>query len=107
MVENIRILETKSKLESKRNIFENKIKENIESVEIFSNIGKFRCLRVRVYIELPRLIKLKDKAPALILKRARLNFVQLSNSKIQVLVLEGLILYSAVTSTRVLILIVA
>ena len=33
------ILETKSKLESKRNIFENKIKENIESVEIFSNIG--------------------------------------------------------------------
>ena len=39
MVENIRILETKSKLESKRNILENKIKENIESVEIFSNIG--------------------------------------------------------------------
>lgn len=39
MVENIRILETKSILESKRNILENKIKENIESVEIFSNIG--------------------------------------------------------------------
>lgn len=39
MVENIRILETKSILESKRNIFENKIKENIESVKIFSNIG--------------------------------------------------------------------
>lgn len=39
MVENIRILETKSKLESKRDILENKIKENIESVEIFSNIG--------------------------------------------------------------------
>lgn len=39
MIENIRILETKSILESKRNIFENKIKENIESVEIFSNIG--------------------------------------------------------------------
>ena len=39
MVENIRILETKSILESKRDILENKIKENIESVEIFSNIG--------------------------------------------------------------------
>ena len=38
-VENIRILQTKSKLESKRNILENNIKENIESVEIFSNIG--------------------------------------------------------------------
>ena len=35
-------------------MFKNKIKENRESVEIFSNIGKFNCERVRVYIESPR-----------------------------------------------------
>ena len=39
MVENIKIRETESILESKRDILENNIKENIESVKIFSNIG--------------------------------------------------------------------
>lgn len=38
-VENIRIEEIESILESKKDILKNNIKENIESVEIFSNIG--------------------------------------------------------------------